>query len=327
LTPLGGERKELPDIVIEDFSDGAAVTSADTMRTQNIRVERGTKGFGLSLIYRGLDRYTEDEVGVFVAKIVPGGQSQRAGLRENDKILKINNKAPANVNEAVGFIKKAGRNMLLTIERPDATQEQGSLSRAGSVRSFNTAYGGAQSRPQSPGGYSSGYEQGEQEEADRQAQQLAARQASIAEEERRLQAARMEQELQRQRLEAEKLEQQRIYQQQQQQQYQQQQQLLMQQQQRESEARRQAEEEERQRKLQADLDLAAARAGRSRSRRPVSESSDDGDHYPGGHSARSKSLDARRTPRSKSPRAWSGISGLSFGDLPELSRSEEKEGP
>ena len=33
-----------------------------------------------------------------------------------------------------------------------------SLSRAGSVRSFNTAYGGAQSRPQSPGGYSSGYE-------------------------------------------------------------------------------------------------------------------------------------------------------------------------
>ena len=29
---------------------------------------------------------------MFVAKIVPGGQSQRAGLRENDKILKINNK-------------------------------------------------------------------------------------------------------------------------------------------------------------------------------------------------------------------------------------------
>ena len=63
------------------------------------------------MIYRGLDRYTEDEVsdtasiiifltlpelipqvGVFVAKIRPGGQSQRAGLRENDMILKINNK-------------------------------------------------------------------------------------------------------------------------------------------------------------------------------------------------------------------------------------------
>ena len=44
MTPLGGgEREELPDIVIEDFSDGAAVTAADTMRTQSIRVERGTK--------------------------------------------------------------------------------------------------------------------------------------------------------------------------------------------------------------------------------------------------------------------------------------------
>ena len=32
------------------------------------------------------------QVGVFVAKIVPGGQSQRAGLRENDKIVRINNK-------------------------------------------------------------------------------------------------------------------------------------------------------------------------------------------------------------------------------------------
>ena len=29
---------------------------------------------------------------MFVAKIVPGGQSQRAGLRENDKIVRINNK-------------------------------------------------------------------------------------------------------------------------------------------------------------------------------------------------------------------------------------------
>ena len=50
------------------------------------------QGFGLSLIYKGLDKYHEDETGVFVAKIVPGGQSQRAGLKENDKILKINNK-------------------------------------------------------------------------------------------------------------------------------------------------------------------------------------------------------------------------------------------
>ena len=44
LTPLGGgEREKLPDIVIEDFSDCVVVTIPDTMRTQNIRVERGTK--------------------------------------------------------------------------------------------------------------------------------------------------------------------------------------------------------------------------------------------------------------------------------------------
>ena len=46
MTPLSGGgdlREELPDIVIEDFSDSVVVTQADTMRTQNIRVERGTK--------------------------------------------------------------------------------------------------------------------------------------------------------------------------------------------------------------------------------------------------------------------------------------------
>ena len=39
----GGVREEVPHIVIEDFSDGAGVTKAETMRSQNIRVERGTK--------------------------------------------------------------------------------------------------------------------------------------------------------------------------------------------------------------------------------------------------------------------------------------------
>ena len=33
-----------------------------------------------------------------MAKIVPGGQSQRAGLRENDKIVRINNKVGRYIN-------------------------------------------------------------------------------------------------------------------------------------------------------------------------------------------------------------------------------------
>ena len=32
---------------------------------------------------------------------------------------------PSNVNDAVSFIKKAGRNLLLTIERADVTEDQG----------------------------------------------------------------------------------------------------------------------------------------------------------------------------------------------------------
>ena len=44
MTPLsGGVREKVPDIVIEDFSDVVVVSHAETMRTQNIKVERGTK--------------------------------------------------------------------------------------------------------------------------------------------------------------------------------------------------------------------------------------------------------------------------------------------
>ena len=88
------------------------------------------QGFGLSLIYKGLDKYQEHETGVFVAKVVPGGQSQRAGLRENDKILMINSKVPHNVNDAVHFIKKAGRSLILAVERPDPHEDAGRLSRS-----------------------------------------------------------------------------------------------------------------------------------------------------------------------------------------------------
>ena len=72
-----------------------------------------------------------------MAKIVPGGQSQRAGLKENDKILKINNKVPENVNDAVHYIKKAGKNLLLTIERPDVTDEPAKTSINSSINIIN----------------------------------------------------------------------------------------------------------------------------------------------------------------------------------------------
>jgi len=156
------------------------------MRHQNIRVERGTKGFGLSLIYKGLDQYPEEQTGTFVAKVVPGGNSQRAGLKVDDKILKINNKVPRDVNDAVNFIKKAGKNMILTIERSEETEsprfaQSGHLSRSNSIRSFNTNYG--VSRPQSQ---SSSFDEDEMEMRKQQEafaiqqQELAAQAAAVA---------------------------------------------------------------------------------------------------------------------------------------------------
>lgn len=44
------------------------------LRPRTIVVDRGSRGFGLSLIYRGLDKYEEKDTGIFVARVVPGGQ-------------------------------------------------------------------------------------------------------------------------------------------------------------------------------------------------------------------------------------------------------------
>ena len=38
------------------------------MGSRVIQVDRGSEGFGLSLIYRGLDKYEEKETGIFVAR-------------------------------------------------------------------------------------------------------------------------------------------------------------------------------------------------------------------------------------------------------------------
>ena len=88
-------------------------------KARTITVERGTRGFGLSLIYRGLDKYPADETGIFVARVVTGGQAARYGVRENDKILTINAKTPKNVDDAVGVIKQAGNQIKLVVLREE----------------------------------------------------------------------------------------------------------------------------------------------------------------------------------------------------------------
>ena len=82
-------------------------------------VDRGSRGFGLSLIYRGLDKYEEKDTGIFVARVVPGGQAARCGVRENDKIVTINGKTPRNVDDAVGVIKQAGNQIKVVVLREE----------------------------------------------------------------------------------------------------------------------------------------------------------------------------------------------------------------
>merc|ERR1711879_455150 len=89
------------------------------LRPRAITVERGSRGFGLSLIYRGLDKYDEKDTGIFVARVVAGGQAARYGVRENDKILTINSKTPRNVDDAVGVIKQAGNQIKLVVLREE----------------------------------------------------------------------------------------------------------------------------------------------------------------------------------------------------------------
>ena len=96
--------------------------------------------------------------------MVDGGQSAKYGVKENDKIVSINNKTPRNVDEAVGIIKEAGKSIKLMIlraeevpdvvvddnyslasENMDSSRMRNTIgmagSRTGSVRSFNTHYG------------------------------------------------------------------------------------------------------------------------------------------------------------------------------------------
>ena len=89
------------------------------MRPRVIQVDRSSRGFGLSLIYRGLDKFEEKDTGIFVARVVPGGQAARFGVKENDKIISINNKNPRNVDDAVGIIKDAGKHIKLMLLRQE----------------------------------------------------------------------------------------------------------------------------------------------------------------------------------------------------------------
>ena len=68
---------------------------------------RGPQGYGMSVVYRGLDKYDRNNTGIFVSQVVPGGAAVRAGLNKDDRILRINKKSPRNIEEAIEILKKS----------------------------------------------------------------------------------------------------------------------------------------------------------------------------------------------------------------------------
>merc|ERR1712038_1630163 len=89
---------------------------------KKITVKRGSSGFGLSLVYRGTDRFEKEDTGIFVSKLVPGGQAALNGVKVNDRILSINHRTPVNVDDAVNIIREGGKKISLIVCRQEAEE-------------------------------------------------------------------------------------------------------------------------------------------------------------------------------------------------------------
>ncbi|XP_071747127.1 lamin-B1.S isoform X6 [Lepeophtheirus salmonis] len=191
-------------------------------RPRSITVDRGTRGFGLSLIYRGLDKYEQKDTGIFVARVVKDGQAEKYGVRENDKIVSINAKTPRNVDDAVNVIKSAGNQIKLVVLREEDVPDNDDpndhssiashdwlhghpISRSGSARSFNTTYGGGNASPsplpsKSPGPQRTSQSDFLRQQAEYQRQQQQQKQLEEEEEHRRKQMLYEEEELRRKQM-------------------------------------------------------------------------------------------------------------------------------
>ena len=87
------------------------------MKTLNIKLKKGSHGLGLSLIFKGRDKYSQDQTGLYISQLVPGGPALRSGLKKEDKILMINKKSPKNIEESIDILKKSKSYVDLVVER------------------------------------------------------------------------------------------------------------------------------------------------------------------------------------------------------------------
>ena len=81
---------------------------------------RADKGLGLSIAGGlGSTPFKDEDEGVFISRVTPGGPADEAGLRVNDKLLSVNGISCVNVDhyEAVGILKAAGSQIEMVVVR------------------------------------------------------------------------------------------------------------------------------------------------------------------------------------------------------------------
>lgn len=85
-----------------------------------IRLERGSTGLGFSLAGGTDNPHVDDDPGIYITKLIPGGAAANDGrLKVNDIILAVNDVDTKEVvhAEAVAALKKAGSTVILRIKR------------------------------------------------------------------------------------------------------------------------------------------------------------------------------------------------------------------
>ncbi|XP_058043499.1 disks large homolog 1 isoform X8 [Ahaetulla prasina] len=94
---------------------------------EEITLERGNSGLGFSIAGGTDNPHVEDDSGVFITKIIPGGAAAQDGrLRVNDCILRVNEVDVRDVThgKAVEALKEAGSMVRLSVKRRRQTTER-----------------------------------------------------------------------------------------------------------------------------------------------------------------------------------------------------------
>ncbi|XP_063162248.1 disks large homolog 1 isoform X2 [Candoia aspera] len=94
---------------------------------EEITLERGNSGLGFSIAGGTDNPHVEDDSGVFITKIIPGGAAAQDGrLRVNDCILRVNEVDVRDVthSKAVEALKEAGSMVRLYVKRRRQTTER-----------------------------------------------------------------------------------------------------------------------------------------------------------------------------------------------------------